>query len=228
MLAHLKQLQALAVKGKHQGHGEPLQEHSFPGQLAAVQTLRTLHIDTIANGVSTVDDAISKLSRLQELHLLAKVMRAATIAPAQICKAAYDDHLVLQELILLPKLRSLAESCGIEELPDVLHSCTQLTFFCFQGRQSDFHLHIGSYLKNLEEIAIQNYLANASLLEQTTRVQLFFTTVLIVMACCVKLLTDICSLAMSVSNSYRNVCVVVSNDESMGCPKLLTVEPALD
>ena len=70
MLAHLKHLQVLVVKGNYQGHGEPLQEHSFPGQLAAVQTLRTLHIDTIGNGVSTVDDVISKLRRLEELHLV--------------------------------------------------------------------------------------------------------------------------------------------------------------
>lgn len=114
LLAHLEHLQILVVKGEFQGGNSP--EHRFPGKLATVQTLRTLHITAMSHGISTVGDAISKLSRLEELHLVncqvscvsSALLQLHQLRALQICNAAIDPRLVLPELSLLPKLANLA------------------------------------------------------------------------------------------------------------------------
>lgn len=195
----LKPLQVLVVKGTHEGRGEPVFEHSFPGQLATVQTL---HIDSISNGISTVGNAISKLSRLEEL------LHLDQLRALQICNTAFDDHLVLPELSLLPNLKILAVYCGIEELPGVLLNCTQLTSFLFKGRQSAFDLPAGPYLKNWKEIAIESYIAKASLLEQTTSLQgLFFQGADCQRHVLSKTAIDIHAFAMSVPKSLQKMYV---------------------
>ena len=216
LLAHLKNLQVLVVKGMYEGRGQPILEHSFPGHLATVQTLKTLHIDTISNGISTVNTTISKLSRLEELHLVdcqvshvsSGLLQLHQLRALQICNTAFDDHLVLPDLCLLPQLQNLALYCGVEELPGVLLNCTQLTSFSFQGKQSVFDLPIGAYLKNLKEIAVQSYLAKANLFEQTTRLQrLFFQGVECHRHVLSKTATDVRTFAMCVLKSLQQMCV---------------------
>lgn len=193
--------------------GEPVFEHSFPGQLATVQTL---HIDSISNGISTVGDAISKLSRLEELHSVdcqvsdvsSGLLHLDQLRALQICNTAFDDHLVLPELSLLPNLKILAVYCGVEELPGVLLNCTQLTSFLFKGRQSAFDLPAGPYLKNWKEIAIESYIAKASLHEQTTSLQgLFFQGTDCQRHVLSKTAIDIHAFAMSVPKSLQKMYV---------------------
>lgn len=180
LLAHLKHLLTLVVKGHFLGGTTP--EHGFPGKLATVQTLRTLHITGMYNGISTIGDAISKLSRLEDLHLVncqvshvsSALLQLHQLRALQICNTALDPPLVLPELSLLPKLANLAVHCDNQELPDVLLNCTQLTSFCFQSGFSVFDLPTGSFLSNLEEIAVESYRAKPSLFKHLTKLQRLF------------------------------------------------------
>lgn len=180
LLAHLKHLQVLVVKGQLHGGNAP--EHSFPGQLATVQTLKTLHITAMSSGISTIGDAISKLSRLEELHFVScQVSRVSSallqlhqLRALEIRNTTLDPQMVLPELSLLPRLANLALHCEHQELPDVLLKCTQLTSFCFHSRYTFFDLPLGSYLNNLKEIAVKGCRAKPSLFKHVPKLQRLF------------------------------------------------------
>ena len=181
LLAHLQHLQVLVVKGQESGYSES-PPGGFPGPLATVQTLRTLHITQMFNGLNTVDDAISKLSNLEELHFVncqircvsSGLLRLSQLQTLQISNTVLDDKLELPELGQLPKLTKLAIQCGIYVLPAQLRNCTQLTSFCFKGHPDFSELPIGPYLKDLKEIAMDSHLARASVLKEATKLQRLF------------------------------------------------------
>ena len=136
------------AKGMHGGCGKPLLEHSFLGQLATIQSWRTLHITIVSNGINNVDHAISNLSRLEEHHLIdcqvsnvpSGLLQLHQLRALQICSSFFDDHPVLPKPSLLPELRNLAAHCKIEELLEVLLNFAQLISFSCQGRQGAFDL----------------------------------------------------------------------------------------
>ena len=139
----------------------------------------TLYIAGMCTGIHSVDDAISKLSSLEELHLVdckvhlvsSGLLRLSQLRAQQITNSRFDGQkeLVLPDLSVLPKLTKLAIQCGLDVFPGQLCNCTHLTSFSFQG-QSDCELPVGPYLRNLNEIAVSVVIIR-NVVEEVTNLQ---------------------------------------------------------
>lgn len=130
LLTHLKHLQVLIVHGAETKVAPP--QYSFPGQLSDVKTLRTLYISRMCTGIHEVSHAISKLSSLEELHLVegevccvsSGLLRLSQLSALQISNSPLSglSELVLPDLSVLPKLTNVAVRYGLDVFPtDQLH-----------------------------------------------------------------------------------------------------------
>lgn len=186
LLAHLQHLDVLVVRGTRQANSQHMHQDTFPGRLATLPSLRTLHITALQTGIHGVDDAISKLSRLEELHFIdcqitcvaSGLLQLSQLRALQISNScAYYEELVLPDLSLLPKLTNLAVCCNCEmlDLPLSLCNCMHLTSFAFESLDDEpLELPVGPYLRNLIEISVEVHHAKASFLKEAKQLQRLF------------------------------------------------------
>lgn len=186
LLAHLKHLSVLVVQGLRYEHSAVLHHDTFPGSLATVSSLRTLHITALHMGTYCVHDSISKLSRLEELHFIdcqidcvaAGLLQLSQLHALQISNAcSHSAELVLPDLSLLPRLANLALRCLCEttDLVVPLCKCMHLTSFSFETLNDDnTELPIGLHLENLIEIGLEAAHVHASVLKEAKKLQRLF------------------------------------------------------
>lgn len=177
LLTHLKHLQVLVVHGAETKPSPPRQ--SFPGQLSDITTLRTLYINRMCTGIHEVSHAISKLSSLEELHLVdcevccvsSGLLHLSQLSALQISNSPLDgqSELVLPDLSVLPKLTNVAVRYGLDDFPGQLVNCTRITSLSFRNK-SECALPVGPYLKNLSEIAVDGAV-KMSVFKEVTNLQ---------------------------------------------------------
>ena len=209
LLAHLKYLSVLVVQGTTQISSSHVGYDTFPGQLATVLSLRTLHITGLQSGSQGVDDAISKLGGLEELHLIdcqiahvaSGLLQLSQLRALQISNScASYTGLELPDLSLLPKLTNLAVCCYCEvlDVPPPLGNCMHLTSLGFESLDDEPpELPIGPYLGNLIEISIEAHHVKASVLKEAKQLQRLFCKGEFLQS---QTESDMCSLALSVPN----------------------------
>ena len=181
-LAALKHLQVVAIQGQCQADGDfsSLKGHkNFPGQLAHVSTLRVLYIDSPRGGIPAVCESISRLTQLEELHLIRcqvlhlpdGLLNLSRLFALHIRNAKpRADDLVCPDLSLLPELQNLALAHCFCEVPAGLLQCSQLTSLSLEGTGSA-PLPVAPYLSNLQEVALDNHGLSLPVLRATCQLQ---------------------------------------------------------